>query len=145
MEANKIQNWNRTTEAIYKNVMLFAIAGIVASVFGMIPGLGWLGRICNFCVVAGYIAFYLRLKDLLLLVDEADAGAVNKLCVGVLLYILGLMLKEIPVAGFILGPIAFIVGFVFMLLGYNALKKSETFPGRDGRGGVFALCFDPDR
>ena len=136
MESNAI-TWNRTTEAIYKNVMLFAIAGIVASVFGMIPGLGWLGKICNFCVVAGYIAFYLRLNDMELLADPNDAPAVNKLCLGTLLYILGIMLTEIPVAGWILGPICFIVSFVFMLLGYSTLKKSETFPGREGMNLLF--------
>ena len=132
MEANKIQDWNRTTEAIYKNVMLLTIAGIAAAVFGMIPLLGWLSKICNICVVAGYIAFYIRLKDLELLADPNDAPGVNKLCIGVLLYILGIMLKEIPVAGWILCPICLIISFIFMLLGYSALKKSETFPGKDG-------------
>lgn len=132
MEINKIQEWNRTTEAIYKNVLLFVIGGIAAAVFGMIPLLGWLGKACNLAVVAGYIAFYLRLKDLQLLADPNDAPAIQKLCLGVLLYIVGLAVKEIPVAGWIISPIVMIVSFVFMLLGYNALKKSETFPGKDG-------------
>ena len=35
METSKIQIWNRTTEAIYKNVMLFAIAGMAAAFFNM--------------------------------------------------------------------------------------------------------------
>ena len=42
MEINKLQDWNRTTEAIYKNVMLFTIAGIAAAIFGMIPLMGWM-------------------------------------------------------------------------------------------------------
>lgn len=132
MEANKTLDWNRTTEAIYKNVMLLSIAGICASIFGMIPLMGWLARICNFCVVGGYVAFYLRINDLKLLVDENDSANMKKLCLGVMLYILGIMLKEIPVAGWILGPIAFIASFVLMLLAYNGLKNSTTFPGKEG-------------
>lgn len=151
MDANNLQNWNRTTEAIYKNVMLLSIAGICASLFGMIPLMGWLAKVCNFCVVAGYVAFYLRINDLKLMVDQNDADNMKKLSLGILLYILGIVLKEIPVAGWILGPIAFIVSFVFMLLAYNGLKKSTTFPGKEGMrllfiamiiglvAGVFAL------
>ena len=151
MEANKIQNWNRTTEAIYKNVMLYSIASIGAALFGIIPLMGWLVDACNICVVAGFIAFYIRLKDMQELVDPADVDAAKKLCNGVLIYILSLMLKAIPAVGYILGPIGLIVAFIFMLLGYSALRKSETFPGKEGMkllfiamiigivGGVFAI------
>ena len=132
MEINKLQDWNRTTEAIYKNVMLFTIAGIAAAIFGMIPLMGWMTKVCNIAVIAGYVAFYLRLKDMELLSEPNDAPAVKKICIGALLYILGLMLTEIPVVGWILGPIAYLISFIFMLLGYSALKKSETFPGKDG-------------
>lgn len=137
METNKIQGWNRTTEAIYKNVMLYAIAGIAASLFSIIPLMGWLANACNVLVVAGYIAFFLRIKDLSLMVEEADVDGMKKLSNGILLYILALMVKVIPVAGGILYAIAVIVSCVFMLLGYNALRKSETFPGKDGMKMLF--------
>lgn len=137
METGKIQMWNRTTEAIYKNVMLYSIAGMVAALFNMLPGLGWLVDICNVCVIAGFIAFFLRLKDMGAMLEGADADAVKKLVNGVLLYILALMLGSIIVVGWILGPIAIVASCVFMLLGYNALKKSETFPGKDGMGLLF--------
>lgn len=132
MELNKIQDWNRTTDAIYKNVMLYVIAGVAAAIFGMIPLLGWLAKACNLAVVAGYVAFYIRLKDLQLIAEPNDAPAIQKLCLGVLLYIVALAVKEIPVAGWIISPIVMIVSFVFMLLGYNALRQSATFPGKEG-------------
>ena len=137
MEANKIARWNLTTMAIYKNVMLYSIAGICAALFGFIPLMGWLVNACNVLVVAGYIAFYIRLKDMQEMVDPADTDAAKKLCNGVLIYILSLALKYIPLVGGILGSIGFIVSFVLMLLGYNALKKSETFPGREGMKTLF--------
>jgi len=137
MEANKIQDWNRTTEAIYKNVLLFSIAGIVASLFGMIPLMGWLAKPFNILVVAGYVAFYMRIKDLALLSDPNDSEAMNKLTKGVLLYLLGIILGEIKVIGWIACPILYIIAFIFMLLAYNALKKSETFAGRAGMNMLF--------
>ena len=151
MEAEKINKWNLTTEAIYKNVMLYSIAGMVAGLFSIIPLMGWLVNVCNICVAAGFIAFFIRLKDMQMLVDPADAPAAKYLCNGVLIHILSLMLKFFPAVGWILAPIAVIVSCVFMLLGYNALKKSATFPGKDGMkllfiamiigivGGVFGL------
>lgn len=132
METSKIQLWNRTTEAIYKNVMLYAIAGAAASLFSIIPLMGWLADVCNLLVVAGFIAFYLRIKDLAAMTEGADAESMKKVENGVLIYILALMLTEIPAAGWILGPIGVIVSCVFMLLGYNALKKSTTFAGAAG-------------
>ena len=95
--------------------------------------LGWLGNVCNVLVCVGYIAFYLRLKDMEALVEDVDAPAVKKLTIGVLLYILALMLNAFPalVSG-ILFALAVVASSVFMLLGYIALMKSETFPGKDG-------------
>ena len=137
MEAEKINKWNLTTEAIYKNVMLYSIAGMVAGLFSIIPLMGWLVNVCNICVAAGFIAFFIRLKDMQLLVDVADATSAKYLCNGVLIHILAIMLRFIPAVGWILGPVAIIVSCVFMLLGYNGLKKSETFPGKDGMKMLF--------
>ena len=137
MEAEKITKWNLTTEAIYKNVMLFAIAGMVSALFSIIPMMGWLVNIANVCVAAGYIAFFIRLKDMQLLVNEADAPFAKYLCNGVLIHILAIMLRFIPAIGWILGPLAIIVSCVFMLLGYNGLKKSETFAGKEGMKMLF--------
>lgn len=137
MEANIIQNWNRTTEAIYKNVLLYTIAGICAAVFGMIPLMGWLAKVFNILVVAGYTAFYLRIKDLSLLTDPNDAAAMKKLTTGVLLYILGIIIAEVKLIGWIVSPILLIIAFIFMMIAYSQLKKSETFPNRDG----FKLIF----
>lgn len=138
METSKIQLWNRTTEAIYKNVMLFTIAGIAASFFSIIPLLRWLSDVCNVLVVAGFVAFFIRIKDLEALVDEADKDAMKKLITGIMVYILALMLEQTPMlVSWILGPIGVIVSCVFMLLAYNALKKSETFPNREGMNTLF--------
>ena len=135
MEANKIQNWNHTTESIGKIAMLLGIAGAVGSLFNML--LGWLGNIGDIAIVAGFMGLSLRLKDLGNLAEPNDAAALKKIELGALLYIVGVAVRIIPVVGWILGPIVLIVAFVFMLLGFSTLKKSETFPNKDGMNLLF--------
>lgn len=122
MEANKI----------YKNVMILGIAGAVGALFNIL--LGWIGDICDIAVVAGFMGMYLRLKDLAEKSETEDAAALKKLQLGALLYIVGIGARMIPVVGWIFGPIVLVVAFVFMLLGYMALKKSTTFPYKDAMG-----------
>ena len=122
MEANKI----------YKNVMILGIAGAVGALFNIL--IGWIGSICDLAVVAGFMGMYARLNDLIEKSNAEDAAALKKLQLGALLYIVGLGVRMIPVIGWITGPIVLIVSFVFMLLGYMALKKSESFPYKAAMG-----------
>lgn len=119
MEANKI----------YKNVMILGIAGAVGALFNIL--VGWIGDICDIAVAAGFMGMYLRLQDLAEKSAAEDAAALKKLQLGALLYIVGIGARMIPVVGWIFGPIVMVVAFVFMLLGYMALKKSESFPYKD--------------
>jgi len=137
MDSSKIQNWNCSTNAVYKSVLLFAIAGAASSLFSIIPLVGWISSIFDICVIAGYTVFIIRLKDLSLLADEQDAASIKKLVFGVNLYFVGMMLAFIPAIGGILKGIDLIVAFIFMLLAYNALKKSESFAGKDGAKMLF--------
>ena len=122
MEANKI----------YKNVMILGIAGAVGALFNIL--VGWIGNMCDLAVAAGFMGMIIRLKDLAEKSTEEDAAAIKKLQLGALLYIVGLGVRMIPVVGWIIGPIVLVVAFVFMLLGYMALKKSETFPYKEAMG-----------
>ena len=122
MEANRI----------YKNVMILGIAGAVGALFNIL--VGWIGDICDLAVAAGFMGMYLRLQDLAERSEAEDAAALKKLHLGALLYIVGLGARMIPVVGWIFGPIVVVVAFVFMLLGYMALKKSTTFPYKDAMG-----------
>ena len=122
MDANKL----------YKNVMILGIAGAVGALFNLL--LGWLGNICDLAVVAGFMGMYIRLKDMAEQAEAEDAAAIKKLQQAALLYIVGIGVRMIPVIGWIAGPIVLIVAFVFMVLGYMALKKSTTFPYKDAMG-----------
>lgn len=132
MDSEKIKVLDECLSKVFKCVLIFAIAGMVASLIAIIPATGKIVDMCNVLIIAGYTAFMLRLECIAGLSDEPDADALKKVHLGILLFILGFVLAAIPVAGKILGMIAFVVAYVFMMLGFNALKKSETFPRKDG-------------
>ena len=132
MEAERLSNWNRTTGLIYKDVLIYAIAAACGAFFAIIPLCKWLSEMCYMASMIGFVAFYMRLKDLTVLADSADADALKKLSLGILLYVASVLLSKIPVAGIILDAIASIIAFLFMFLAYSAIKKSTTFPNAEG-------------
>ena len=132
MDPNKIKVLDECLPKVFKCVLLFAIAGMVASLIAIIPATGKIVDMCNVLIIAGITAFTLRLECIEGLADEADAAALKKVRLGVQIFVLGFVLNAIPVAGKILGMLAFAAAYVFMMLGFNALKKSETFPRKDG-------------
>ena len=132
MEQEKIQALKEGLTKAKKCVLIFAIAGIVANFFAILPATGKLVQMCNVLIIAGFTAFMLRLESVSPLLEEADAAGLKKVHLSILLLLLGFILDPIPVAGSILAMIAFVVSFVFMMLGFNALKKSETFPAKNG-------------
>ena len=135
MDKKQIQLWDETTQKISKHVLLLAIAGMVASLFGMF--LGTIADMANVCVIVGYAFLAVRLETLMALSDDADVAALTKVRLGILLFFLGVILKMIPVVGFVLGPLAWIAAYVFMLLGFSALKKSESFADNGGMSLLF--------
>lgn len=135
MDKKQIQLWDETTQKISKHVLLLAIAGMVASLFGMF--LGTIADMANVCVIVGYAFLAVRLETLMALSDDADVAALTKVRLGILLFFLGVILRMIPVVGFVLGPLAWIAAYVFMLLGFSALKKSESFADNGGMSLLF--------
>ena len=135
MDKKQIQLWDETTQKISKHVLLLAIAGMVASFFGMF--LGTIADMANVCVIVGYAFLTVRLETLMALSDEADVAALKKVSLGILLFFLGVILKMIPAVGFVFGPLAWIAAYVFMLMGFSALKNSESFADNGGMGLLF--------
>ena len=135
MDKKQIQLWDETTQKISKHVLLLAIAGMVASLFGMF--LGTIADMANVCVIVGYAFLAVRLETLMVLSDDADVASLQKVRLGILLFFLGVILRMIPVVGFVLGPLAWIAAYVFMLLGFSALKKSESFADNGGMSLLF--------
>ena len=126
-------NWKSTTKQIYTGVMLYSLCGMVAGLVGILAFLmggfwGTLSIILSIAIIVGYIMYFLGLKNFKNVVKEPDAPVVNKLYTAVLLVIIGYIVAFIPLAGGIIAGILNIIAFIMMLIAYNKLKKSPTFP-----------------
>lgn len=158
MEKN-LQLWQKVTKAIFTGVLLYSVANVLHSIldpiFGMIStasdlasgdifggGIDGYDIFLYILLVGVLIGYYLFLKglgDFRPMLEPADANSINQVRNGVILGILGTLAAFIPVAGWIIAIILNIIGFIFMLLGYSALKTSSTFPmlGRNGASKLF--------
>jgi hypothetical protein len=104
-------------------------------------GVSALGIVCYILLVGVIIGYYLFLKGLgefRGLLELADANSINQVRNGVILGLLATAATFIPYAGWIIALVLNIIAFIFMLLGYSALKGSATFP-MQGRNGAFRL------
>ncbi|MBR2962009.1 MAG: hypothetical protein IKC42_03185 [Alistipes sp.] len=135
--------WSVVTGKLYKAVLIQIVCNFLAILFGAFSGfsLGFtlvLAIIASIGAVVGYILFFLALGEWRQIVDANDYHGVNRLRTAVCLNIIGTIIGCIPLLGWLGGIICFI-GFVLMLLGYNELKKSTTFPelAREGTGRLY--------
>lgn len=160
-----MSTWKQTTEGLYKAVLLYTIGGIASSVFAYLGGLGktaaginalmgnggsafgiWdiLGIVAAVAIIYGYWKFFTGLKDFKNQVNPADAPYIQKISTCTIIMMVATVLAVIPVVG-LLGGIANLVAWIILLLAYNSLKKSATFPAtaRQGASKLFlAMILD---
>lgn len=161
-----MSTWKQTTEGLYKAVLLYTIGGIASSVFAYLGGLGktasginalmgngggssfgiWdiLGIVAAVAIIYGYWKFFTGLKDFKEQVNPADAPYIQKISTCTIIMMVATVLAVIPVVG-LLGGIANLVAWIILLLAYNSLKKSVTFPAtaREGASKLFlAMILD---
>jgi hypothetical protein len=158
---NNLSRWSQATKMIYQGVLLYSLSSVLYSLFSMIngwvsgaaslmefatsgtvsAGIGFLDVIewiFLLAIIVGYFLFFKGLTDFRPQLQQADGAAIGRVRLGVLLGIIGSVVSFIPVIGF-LGGILSLIGFIMMLIGYNALKGSATFPvkARSGASTLF--------
>lgn len=146
--------WTAVTKQMYYGVLIYSLCGVVANVVSpiisissgvsMLSGNGGGGgvafnAIISLAIIAGYVMFFLGLKDFRNVVNLQDKDAVQKLFTATIISIAGYVLGLIPLAGWILKGICVIVSCIMMLLGYSALRNSQTFPtiAREGASKLY--------
>lgn len=143
MEQN-VQIWSQRTKTIYNGVLIYIICQLLYTIFGSIGAVTVTNtfRVLAYALLAGviigYFIFFKGLTDFRRLLGPADSAAINRVRMGVLLGLIAAILGFIrPIAW--LNPVLSAIGFILMLLGYNALKNSTTFPmeGRKGASRLF--------
>lgn len=152
-----VPNWTQVTKNIYTGVLLYQIANVLYAIISPIKGAaktagaamsfmstgtiassgpgfwGILMYILLAAIIVGYFLFLKGLGEWAPMLSPGDAKAVKQVRTGVILGLVATVIAFIPVIGWFRGIIN-IIAFIMMLLGYNALKNSSTFPPEAAKG-----------
>jgi len=111
----------------------FILAGSLLQMFNGV-GSSWTATLA---AIFGIILFFMGLKKLNDVLDEAGRGAVKMLNISIIIGIVGLVIDLLPGFG-LFASIIFVVAFVFELIGFIKLKSSVSI-GEVGKSGVTFL------
>lgn len=136
MENSKI--WKASvTKAFYGFLAYKLLGGVVGAIVGLASGAAGIASIASgggggallgpilvgILALAGYVYYFLGIKGM----KESAAGSIMgegtaQVYKGALLGLIGTVIGIIPLLGFV-GVILEIVGFVFMMMGFNKLRQ----------------------
>lgn len=144
-----MSTWSQTTKQMYTGVLVYSLCGVAKSIVDPITGAaklaksfsgasasagpGVLSILLSIAIICGYVYFFLGLKEFRNVVNENDAPAVKNVYTATILSIVAYVCGCIPFLGLV-GKIVALVSFILMLMGFNALKKSATFPALACKG-----------
>jgi hypothetical protein len=156
-----VESWSLQTGKIFKGILLTSLAGIVYSIvdsieslvgsllgaansFGGGSGGGTVSDILSYIsyalmalIIIGYVLTLMGLGGFRNVLDSKDSASVGKVRTGFILGIVAIGVDFIPLMGWAAGVLN-IIAFILMLIGYSALKGSETFPTK-ARSGASTL------
>jgi hypothetical protein len=130
-----------------ESLFSFASTGldILGSVSGTsVPSLGATGTVMTvitYILLAGigYGCFLTiaGLGNFSTILDKADEKAILSVRTGFILTLIAVVLDMLPFIPGIIGDTVYCIAVILMLLGYNNLKNSSTFAGKDGTSALF--------
>jgi hypothetical protein len=158
--------WSAKAKKIFNGILLFSLAWIAYGIFDPIeslfsfassglnilgsvtgvstPSLGATGTvltIITYILLAGIgygcILTIAALGSFSTILDGGDESAVRSVRTGFILALVAVVLDMLPFIPGIIGDIAYLVAIILMLMGYNNLKGSTTFAGKDGASTLF--------
>jgi hypothetical protein len=152
--------WSQQTKKIFNGILLFSIAWVFYGIFEPIESLvsgidtlasfsgasnptGGAGTVLSTIVYLlligigwGYVLTIVGLRHFGNMLEEADKKAVGSLRTAFILALIAVGLDFIPLPG-IISDILYLIAIILMLMGYNQLKASSTFPGGKGASTLF--------
>lgn len=159
--------WSLTTKGLYNAVLIQTICGAAVALIPAILKIqlmladspsdlealedgasvwGTLVLIAGIGFLVGFILFFINIAKFKTLVNANDAPAVGNIhiamiltIVNAVLIILGVYIPFLRIIILIIILIIIIIALVLLLMGYNALKNSTTFPdiAREGANKIF--------
>lgn len=134
----KSQIWKASvSKAFYGFLAYKLLGGVVGAIVGLASGAAGVASIINgggggallgpilvgILALAGYVYYFLGIKGMKESAAETPMGdGTAKVYKGAMLGLVGTLIAIIPLLGFI-GTILEIVGFVFMMMGFNSLRQ----------------------
>ena len=135
-----IRIWNKETRQAYVGTLLYSLLGILAAILAPIAGIGAIASlagessgggfasvllvIVELCIIAGYVIFFLAVKDLKNNTEGEDQSAFNKVYLSIVFDIVAAVFGIFHIG--IVSGICAIVSCVLLLMAYSSLKKSAT-------------------
>lgn len=140
---NKQTIWKESVNKAFYGFMAYTLlSGIIGAIVSMVSGAAGLASLANgggggallgpiivaIIAVAGYVYYFLGIKGM----SESSVGyaiedGTKKLFKGAKLGLIGAIIECIPLIS-IVGTILSIAGFVFMLIGFDMIRKSALNP-----------------
>lgn len=136
-----IRIWNKETRQAYVGTLLYSLLGILAAILAPIAGASALASFASgssgggfvatllilveLCIIAGYVIFFLAVKDLKNITEGEDQSAFGKVFLSIIFDILAAVFGMIPGVRWVGGILA-IVSCVLLLMAYSSLKKSAA-------------------
>ena len=136
-----IRIWNKETRQAYVGTLLYSLLGILAAILAPIAGASALASFASgssgggfvatllilveLCIIAGYVIFFLAVKDLKNITEGEDQSAFGNVFLSIIFDILAAVFGMIPGVRWVGGILA-IVSCVLLLMAYSSLKKSPT-------------------
>lgn len=148
--------WRIQAGTVFKGIVLLTLTGLAGSIFDAIGDFSnkvdWMKIILNNDIsvffqpdcwdiaswmmmlleVFGYVLYFSGLKQFATLLQAKDADYILEVRMGAILTMIGVIVGQIPILGWVVKLVLVIVGFLKMLSGYKGLKNSSTFPATEG-------------
>lgn len=148
----KASLWNANCKKAFYGFLAFTLGAIIVGILGYFSagaaisslatgsasGFGAvkiITLIVNIIVILGYIYFLIGIKGMQNNApSENDSLAIKPLFVGALLLVIGAGIDFIPlIPGFIIRILS-LLGYIFMMIGFNKMKQSTTLPEMAAKG-----------
>lgn len=143
MEQN-VSLWNANCKKAFYGFLAFTLGAIVVGILnwislgstisgfanGEMGGVGFtdvLSIIVNILIILGYVYYLIGIKGMQTNApNEIDGLSVKPVFIGALLCVIGEGIDFIPfIPGFIIRILS-LLGFIFMMIGFNKMKQSKT-------------------
>ena len=114
-----------------------AMSGDVKEIFRILGGFNLTSFLVNIALLAGLVFYIIGLREFKTHLDSVGQEAIGKVLTGLYVMVAAAVMGMIPLIGLLSGLVS-LIGFIIMLLGYGAFRKSTSL-NEEGLAGAKKL------